>query len=175
MGAGQHRLPGAVEHEPAGGGGAGDGATTEADRGDAPTRDQIRYHGAGECLVPEPHQHRGRQGRRQEGPRCAHAAQLLEHHGQLGETEALAPVRFGHVQPDPASLHEVTPEWRQRLVLGLEQRPRHLRWAMCGSPAAHGVPEGEMVLGDADARGPIHRSIIAENLTWVSETLGRGA
>ncbi len=66
-------------------------------------------------------QHGGHDRPRHHGPR-----HLLDHHGQLQETEALAAVLLGHVDAEPSLGGELVPERRGRLRLGVEQGPGHL-------------------------------------------------
>ena len=48
------------------------------------------------------------------GPGASDAAELLDHHGQLGEAVALAPDRLGQVEPEPAEAGQLVPERRRR-------------------------------------------------------------
>ena len=55
------------------------------------------------------------------GPGRHRAPELLDHHHELLEPVARAAVLLGEVEAEPAELHEVAPERRQLLGLGLEQ------------------------------------------------------
>ena len=78
-------------------------------------------------LVPTLRDHgRGQHGG-QEGPRRGLAPQLVEHHHQLQQSGARAPVRLRQVDAQPPQLRHLAPVRRARLVVGLEQRAGSLQ------------------------------------------------
>ena len=84
-----------------------------------------------------------------------HAAELLEHDGELEEAVALATHRLGEVEPEPAEADEVVPERGQLLGLGVDRGTHDLGRAAARGEPAHRVEQREVVVadGNAHARG----------------------
>ncbi len=96
----------------------------------------------------------GEHGRRQHGGQDRsggrRARQLLHHHGQLHETEALAAVLLGHVNAQPALAGQLVPEGRQGFGVGVEHGPGDFRWTPGLDPPAQRAPQLLVVFPDPD-------------------------
>ena len=98
---------------------------------------------------------RGRHGG-QERARAPATAGLLQDHGQLEETEALAAELLGQVDAQPPLGGQLLPHRLQLFGLGVEQGPGHARRAVGVEPPPDGLPLRLVLVGDCDRhRAPL--------------------
>ncbi len=96
----------------------------------------------------------GQRGRhddgRQDGSGQERMTELLEHHGQLGQREALAAILFGHVEAEPALRGHLLPDGRELPRRPLRHGTGHAGRAVRLGPPLRGEAESLVVLGDGD-------------------------
>jgi len=127
----------------------------EGNSADAFPGGEAGEQGLGKGLAASRLDQRRRESGREDGAGGHDAAELLKDDDELGQAEPGAAVGVVDVESEPALVRELVPEGRAGPGGGVEQRPRHARRAVALAPAADGVVEREMVLGNADRHAVI--------------------